>query len=149
MPLEFSTSGRVEGGKLRLRNESLYREVIGAWPDAEVIVTIAKKHATRSNEQNAWYWSQIVGLVAEHTGYTPEEIHEIYKSKFLPKRLAMLGKNGDLIGEFVVGGSTTTLNRIEFSEYCEAIRAWSREELGVIIPDPDSNYWQKGHDGGA
>ena len=141
MPLEYTASARLENGKLKVRNRWMLKEVLSSWRDCDVTITIEKKHATRSLDANRWYWSQIVGLVSEHTGHTPEEVHQIYKAKFLPKRLAMANANGELCGEFTIGGSTTKLNRIEFSEYCDAIRTWCEVELGVIIPDPDKE-WQ-------
>ncbi len=40
------------------------------------------------------------------------------------------------VDEFVIGGSTTRMNKLEFGEYCEAIRQWAAMELGINIPDP-------------
>jgi hypothetical protein len=75
-------------------------------------------------------------MLAEHTGYTPDEIHEILKAKFIPKRLAITNGNGEICGEFVLGGSTTKLDTLDFSEYCERIREWAAESLDIVIPDP-------------
>ena len=41
----------------------------------EVIFREYKKN--RSLEANAYYWSQIVTPLAEHCGYTPEQMHEV------------------------------------------------------------------------
>lgn len=130
-------SGVIQHGKLKVRNWASLQSVIAGLRDGEVELRIDRKHATRSLNQNAWYWGCIVQLVSEHTGYSPDEIHEIYKAKFLPKRLAVLNGNGDIRGEFVIGGTTTRLNTLEFGEYCESIRQWAAEELDVVIPDPE------------
>lgn len=137
MATEYTLTARLTKGKLHVRAWSRLADAIKTWRDGEYTITMARKHATRRLQANAWYWSQVVGLVAEHTGYTPDEIHDIYKAKFLPKKLAMADQNGVIVGEFVVGGSSAKLNTVEFYEYCEAIRAWAREDLGVVIPDPD------------
>lgn len=133
---EIVTTAALVRGKLKLRNWNRVLSDLGKMRDGELRVSITRAHATRSLNQNAWYWGCVVGLVAEHTGYTSDEIHEIYKGKFLPKRLAMANRNGEICGEFVVGGTTTRLNTTEFSEYCEAIREWAADELDVDIPDP-------------
>jgi len=138
MPLECQLSGRIEGGKLRLMNEALYREVVGAWPDCAVTVTITKKHATRSSQANRYWWGVCVAHVAETTGYTPEEVHEIAKQMFLPKHLAVTGKNGELLGDYVIGGTTSTLNGVEFGEFVAKFKQWALDKLGVLIPEPDS-----------
>jgi hypothetical protein len=136
MPVEIVTTATLVRGRLKLRNWNRVASELQAMRDCELLVTITRNRATRSLAQNRWYWGCLVGLVAEHTGYTADEIHEIYKGKFLPKRLAMADGHGEIFGEFVIGGSTTRLNTEQFSAYCESIREWAADELGVVIPDP-------------
>lgn len=123
-------------GRLRIRNWDRVAGELSKIRDGEMRVSISKARATRSRSQNAWYWACVVGLVAEHTGYTPDEIHEIYKAKFLPKRLAFADGNGEVVDQFVIGGTTTRLDTLAFSEFCEAIRGWAADTLHVVIPDP-------------
>ncbi len=94
---------------------------------------------TRTVQSNRWYWGVIVQAIADHTGYTPDELHDVLKMKFIPKRLAICDGNGVIQDEFVVGGSTRAMSTIEFSEYCEAIRRWAAEDLDLSIPDPDED----------
>lgn len=93
--------------------------------------------ATRSVRANSYYWGVVVHLISEHTGYTPDELHDVLKAKFLPKHLAFSDGNGEVKGEFVIGGSTRKLNTAEFVEYTESIRRWAAEDLDVVIPDPE------------
>jgi len=131
------TTGVVRDGKLKLRHaERVSRELKHWTRDAEVTVTIARKRATRSLAQNALYWSVYVEVLSEHTGYSPDEIHTILKAKFLPKALALCNGDGEVRDEFVIGSTTTTLNKNEFSEFLRNIQQWAAEELGVVIPDP-------------
>lgn len=129
-------NGVVKDGRLRILRSDVFAAQLATLRDGAVEIAISRKRATRSQEQNAWYWSCLVGLVAEHTGYSPNEIHEVYKAKFLPKRLAMCDGNGEIKGEFVIGGTTAKLTTVQFSDYCEEIRAWAAQDLGVHIPDP-------------
>ena len=134
---EVVTTAQLVKGRLRLRNWNRVASELARMRDCELRVAITKARATRSNQQNRWYWGYVVGLVAEHTGYTPDEIHEIYKAKFIPKTLALANGNGEIVGECVIGGTTTRLDKLQFSEYCEAIREWAADALGVVIPDPN------------
>jgi hypothetical protein len=131
MAKEAQATGTIKGHRLTIRQD--------AWPlsDGEVIVTVRKVSATRSIQQNRWYWGKVVGLVAQHTGLTADEVHEIYKAKFLPRVVEIIDSRGDIAAEFVVGGSTRQLDKIEFAEYCEAIREWAATVPKVTIPDPD------------
>jgi hypothetical protein len=98
--------------------------------------SLVKKRATRSLSQNAWYWGCIIDALSEHTGYTPDEMHDFLKAKFIPKKLAVCDDNGEIKDELVIGGSTTKLDKGGFVEYCESIRRWAALELDVVIPDP-------------
>lgn len=133
---DFSTTGRVEGFVLKLRNRKAFDAALQKLEGKEVIVGISRARANRSLNQNAWYWGVIVELLSEHTGYTPDEMHEALKAKFIPKRLAIQDGNGVIKDDLVIGGSTTGMNKSEFGEYCESIRRWAAEDLGLDIPDP-------------
>lgn len=130
-------SGFVTAGKLLLRNREAFDARLLRFPDGEVLARIEVAKAARSRQQNRWYWGQIVQLISNHTGFTPDEMHEVLKAKFLPKTLAIANGNGEVIGEYVIGGTTVSLGKNEFGEYCEGIRGWAAECLGVVIPDPD------------
>ena len=133
---EYVATGLIRGGKLQVRNRAGLEHAMTEMTDGEVSVVIRRRRATRSLAQNAWYWSGILGMLSEHTGYTSEELHEWAKAKFLPKALAFSDGNGEVVEEYVVGGSTTKLNKLEFGEYCERIRQFAAAELDVVIPDP-------------
>jgi len=143
MPLEYQTNVRIDKGQLFIRNRELFDKVMSAWPDCEAVLTIEKKHATRSLQANRYWWGVCVKLVSEHTGYTPEQIHDIAKQMFLPKHLAVTGKNGELLGEYVVGGTTTTLNKVEFGEFVSKFKEWALDKLDVVIPEADPDYEEK------
>lgn len=134
---EIVTTGSVRHGRVQMRNRTAVMAQLARMKDCELVITFTPRRAARSDLQNRWYWGVIVELLSEHTGYTPDEIHEVCKAKFLPKRLAVSDGNGEIKGEFVIGGTTTRLNKHEFGEYCEAIRRWAADDLGVVIPDPD------------
>lgn len=126
---------QLVSGRLKLNRRRL-ADLLKLRRDCELVLIIEKKHATRSLAQNAYYWSGVVGTIAEYTGYTPEEVHELLKAKFLPKTLAIPDANGEVVTELTIGQSTTKLNKLEFGEYIEAIRKWAGESLGLEIHDP-------------
>jgi hypothetical protein len=128
--------GIVRNGRLQIVRSNVFSAQLSMLRDGPVDISVGRQKATRSQVQNSWYWSCLVGMVADHTGYSPQEIHEIYKGKFLPKTLALQDGNGEIKGEFVIGGTTTKLTPEEFAEYCDRIRQWAAETLDVNIPDP-------------
>jgi hypothetical protein len=91
-------------------------------------VIIKEYRKIRTKKQNAYYWSTIVPMVAEHLGYTEKEAHETLKFEFLssydPKTCLRKIR------------STTELTTLEFIEYNEWIKRWAAVFLGLVIPDP-------------
>lgn len=76
-------------------------------------------------------------LLCEHTGYSPEDMHEIVKHKFL-KRTIWLQHNTDGVKEMQeITKSTTSLSTAEMEKFLSDIRAWASFCLGVNIPEPN------------
>ncbi len=132
-------SACVKNGRLRFHNRKAFDEQVRQFREgAEVEIEVTIRRATRSLQQNAYFWGVVVQMISEHTGYAPDEVHEFLKMKFIPKKLAVCKGNGEIVDEFVVGGSTRKMNTVEFGEYVESIRQWAAESLDLYIPDPDS-----------
>jgi hypothetical protein len=129
-------------GKLHIEpaNRFVMQEALLVWPDGPVTVTVETRQATRSAQANAYYWAVVVALLAEHTGYTPDDMHEVLKVKFLSKDVSLRRANGTVVGAFVIGGSTADLYSFEFYDYVERIRQWAFEALDVSIPPADPDW---------
>jgi hypothetical protein len=133
-------TAEVKGGRLFIRNRRAFDEQVAQLREGwQLEVTIKRLRATRSLEQNAFYWGVVVQLLSEHTGYTPDEIHDLLKMKFIPKRMAFADGNGEVVDQYVLGGSTRKMNKLEFGEYIAAIQQWAAEELDLVIPDPNQD----------
>lgn len=93
------------------------------WPMPE------KEKKNRSGQQNKYYWGVICKLVSDHTGYTPDEMHQIMADNFLSYE-----KDGK---RFTL--STTKLKTAEFEAYMEDCRRWAAMELQVYVPLPNES----------
>jgi hypothetical protein len=135
MPTTVSTPAEIRKGKLCVKNAGEFSAALSRFRDGPVMVTVERKYANRSQKQNKYWWGVCLALVSEHTGYTPEEMHEVAKAKFLPKSMAFADGNGEVRDELVLGGTTTRLDTVQFGEFIEQFRQWAAT-LGVVIPDP-------------
>jgi hypothetical protein len=133
-------TGFIRKGRLVVRHPQRYAEIFGGWRDGEVTITIEKKHAIRSQEASRYYFGVCLRLLSEHTGYSIDELHEWAKARFIPKHVALLDRNGSVVDDLVIGGTTTRLNRVQFYEFVEALRQFAAEKLDLAIPDPDPHY---------
>jgi len=119
-------SATVKKGKVIFDKLEMLNGYLISFEGKQIDVVIRKKKKIRSNVQNAWYWSCVVSIPAEHFGYTPDEMHEAYKFLFLKKSEE---------GKPLTVRSTTQLSTAEFTSYIEQCRQWCAGE-GLVIPDP-------------
>jgi hypothetical protein len=90
---------------------------------------------SRTNRQNDYYWSTVIGTVVDYTGYTKEESHELFASAFLSHDTVQIG---ELKHKRVK--STTKLSTIEFNAYIEEIQQFCSENLGLYIPNANEIF---------
>ena len=72
-------------------------------------------------------WGVVYQLIADHTGSSPEDVHNHLKVEFLRV-------GGDKIP---TTKSTTELSTVEMEDYLAKCRGWASRELGVYIPEPN------------
>ena len=104
----------------------------------EITVTIDKLRGKRSIQQNRYYFGVPIKLIAEHTGYTKDETHELLKYKFLTETIWLEGKATQVI---TVTKSTTDLTTVEMEEYLSEIRQWASLELSCYVPEPNETEY--------
>jgi hypothetical protein len=125
-------SGKVDQrhGDLHIQYDRAYAitNYLKGLEQQRVEVVIRKYKSKRSNEQNKYYFGVVLDILSKHTGYEPDEMHEILKFKFLRKRIS-----NDV--EYVQ--STTKLNTAEMEAYLDKVRRWAAIELLCNIPLPN------------
>lgn len=106
-------------------------------------IEIKRIRKPRSNDQNGWLWGCIYPMLLDallEAGWefvSVEQVHEFFKAQMTADKV--VNKHTGEIIEFP--GSTATMDTITFSTYCEKLREYGREYLGIEIPDPDK-YWR-------
>jgi hypothetical protein len=100
-------------------------------------VGIKKDRKTRSLAENRYYWGVVLTYLADETGYSKEEAHQVFGRMFLRYDKQM----SDGTTEAFVR-STTSLNTLEFEEYLEKIRIFALSELGTYIPLPSEIVYE-------
>jgi len=84
----------------------------------------------RSINQNNYYWL-LLSLISVHTGYSSDELHKIFKQKFLSSvEIKALGE------EIIHTGTTTDKKTVEFINYLDRIKMFAAQDLDIVLPDP-------------
>jgi len=94
------------------------------------VVEIEKEKSKRSLSQNNYLWGVVYKTIANYNGDTKQALHDYFVRTLLPpKFIKVMGK------EIKVPSSTTELNKVEFGEYIEKIRA----EVAHMVVIPEAN----------
>jgi hypothetical protein len=68
----------THGGILELDHPELYSDLLkGGLANCRVQLEIDRKKTPRSQQQNAYLWAAVYPVIAEHTGNSIPEIHEV------------------------------------------------------------------------
>lgn len=142
---EYQASGDIAAGELFIRKRQKFDKAMRQFKDGPVSLAVERYYATRSENQNRWYWSEaFLGAIAEQMGEaTKAHAHELCKQLFNARVIVLCDADGTIVGEHRIAETTTRLNKLTFGEYCEAIRRWAAQELGIDIPDADPDWREK------
>lgn len=97
------------------------------YDDCEVTVLVERKRTSRSKEQLAYYWAVVLPEIAHHTGHDVDDLHEIFKSKYLRKKRFWRGN------DLTTVSSTTVLTLHEMSNFISLVIA-EANEMEIEIP---------------
>ena len=134
--IELTYFGHVDSeGKLKIRDRKGFDNYLLQFKEKDVTIDVKKKKSKRSDEQNKFFHSWC-NLLAEHLGYSKDEMKEILKFKFLK-----IEEINDMTGEiFTYTKSTAKLNKSEFADFCTEIQDWCMNMFKIKLPLPNENW---------
>jgi len=133
--------GLIRNGKFIPSETSRFEAFINGLEGKEVMATFvdAKEKNTRSTRQNRYYHGVVCKILSDELGYSPSEIHEILKYKFLSEPIAFFrevrGERKEIFIRKPI--STRILNTAEFEHLMAKIRSWASIDLSINIPEPN------------
>jgi len=80
----------------------------------------------RGSKINRFYWGIALRHISDHTGHSPNELHEAFKAKFLHQ------EDLTILGEKVA--TTRKLSAKEFKDYVRKVEQFANQELGIYLP---------------
>jgi hypothetical protein len=101
-------------------------------------VTVKRYQKQRSLPQNAlmWKWYTIIG---NHLGYDKDEMHDVLREKFLPwTELELCGVKVKRLTSTSSDDFTVAME----AEYLSAIDRFAAQELGIILPHPEDEFYE-------
>lgn len=97
-----------------------------------VEVVVRKAQSRRSLEQNRFWWAVPVRLLAEHCGYTDEQMHYALLGECFGYTVGPTGRQIPNVT------SSSRLSVEQFTHLIDWVLVWGPTEMGVEIPPPES-----------
>lgn len=122
------------------RVADLVRELNCDGKQWDVEIKPHKKQRTVRANNLYWQWLTIIGA---EIGYTKDEMHDIFREKFLPV------DHDEVIGikrKRLTSTSAPDFSTAMMSEYMQQIDRFAAQELGILLPHPDDDaytQWQQ------
>jgi len=118
-----------EQSKLVVLEVGRFAGYLGRLRGKPVEVTVRPERKHRSLAANAYLWGVVYAAASEWSGHDAEELHEVFKGRFLPVRQVVM-PTGELLD---APGSTRELDTEAFSEFVNKVIRWLGEQ-GVNVP---------------
>jgi hypothetical protein len=97
----------------------------------DITITKYKKDRTASQNKLMWMW---LGIISNDTGESPENLHNIFKLRFLgTEKIQSMGYSIE------IPKSTTKLTTQEFTDYLDKIEGLALS-IDIRLPHPDELY---------
>ena len=122
--------GKAISGHAKMDNQRDFTMYLCSLEGKTIDVTVENHRTKRSTPQNSYLWGVVYEVIARHTGYSSDQVHDLMRYQFLRV------EDGRTPGLYTIT-STAKLSKDEFSTYIEEIKLWASEFLSVYIPSPD------------
>ncbi len=122
-------------GDLNFEKPGFLKELAKTLPAVRHLMTITIFRNRISSNQMRYMFGVVYKLIGNHTGYTKEEVHQIFGKKYRSYE-----KNG-----ITFVRSITDLNTEETENYLKKVRMFADIELRVVVPlpnEPDNFYYE-------
>lgn len=123
----------VVKGALRFEEQARVAGYLGRLEGKRVRVTVERESVRRTTSQNSYLWAGVYEAISEWSGFEKDEVHELCKAMFLPKRQVTLSATGEVLD---MPGSTTELSVEAFTEYIRRIKDYFAQR-GLYIPSSE------------
>lgn len=126
----------VEEGKIKVLAHLAYRAFLQKHVGKRVYLVIKPVTKTRTTNQNSYYWGGVLTPISDHTGYSVEDLHELFKGMFIGRQeITWRGV------KHKIPPSSKIKDTKEFGEYIDKITV-EATDLGVKILTPEEYYEQ-------
>jgi len=133
---------KEDGKPFRILMKTVFQDSLNSLPDGKYKLTLEKYFKKSSPSQFGWLYACVypLSLIAlNDVGYefvNIDEVDQFWKSMFANKEI-LNRETGEIMN---IPKSKSEFVTVDQMAYCESIRVYCAEYLGVNIPNPDPNW---------
>lgn len=132
-----------EDGTLFIDDDDLKAALVrGGFAGKRVILRVQRWTRTRSIVSNNFYFGVIVKSLAEYTGHTKDEVHEILKARFAHDPYYVVNEKTGEITVTEVPRSTKRMTQPEFSAFIDSCIQLCTD-LGIQLPAYGGDIYER------
>ncbi len=128
--------GKVIDGKPTMNNKPWFLSRFEGLDNCNIRWIVEKERKPRSRKLENYYYGHVLPLGSQNLGYSPEDLHDVFKALFLKRTKLWRGI------EMVTIISTKKLSQDEYSDFVDKTRG-ELSSLGIITQDPDKYYKER------
>ena len=126
----------VKNGKVTVLDER-YQDYLHTLPErCQLTISSYTPYSRRSTQQNRYMHGVVFKVIGDEIGYSPEEVKDIMKLKFLSETRIIDTREG--LENITVIKETKSLTTQELEDFLEEVKQFAMIKLGIYIPDPDT-----------
>lgn len=136
---------KEENKPFMITTKSVFQDLLNDLPKGKYKLTVEKYFKKSSPAQFGWLYACVypLSLIAlNDAGYefvNLDEVDQFWKSMFANKEI-LNRETGEIMN---IPKSKSEFVTVDQMAYCEKIRQYCAEYLGVNLPDPDPNWKEK------
>ena len=119
-----------ERGQVVIQDRQAFDEYAKTLRGSDLQVILRKAQSQRSVQQNAYWWAVPVRLLADHCGYSDNDMHYALLGECFGYHVGPTGK------EQPNEPSSSALTVEKFTRLIEWVLVWGPQEMGCEIPAP-------------
>lgn len=122
--------GRVKNKKIQIQR--FFKKDFEKLEGKEIEITPVE--GSKTQQQLRYLWGVVYKIVSDETGFTPEEVSDIYKKKFLAYEKEYKGK------VYKLTKGLSGLKKSEMMTFIDSVIKHATVELNLIVPEPDPEF---------
>ena len=136
-------TAKVQNGMLKILDRQMFKQIVSKFGEEPFTLEVKAMSDQRTARQNNYYWGIVIPIISDHCGCDNEYMHAELKAIFLSEKVVIKDKErglGQAKKTINMTKFTSELDKKEFADYIDKIKAWALSFDNIVIPEPEEDF---------